>query len=448
MVSTLSDPFYWGVSASSFQSEGSWNADAKGNSIWDIFVKNKLRINSDSAEFYKLFQNDLDLMASMGIRNFRWSVSWPRIFPEGFGRINQAGLDFYDRLTDACLQREITPWVTLYHWDLPAELEKKGGWINRDILNWYCSYTETVVRKLGDRVKNWMALNEPMVFTGAGYFMGVHAPGKKGAANFLPAMHHAALAQAEGIRIIRNNCSRAFAGTTFSTTLFTPASLLFKDIDATKRADALLNRVFIETLLGYGYPVKDLPFLNKLDKWIKSEDENLLMEIPDFAGIQVYTREVIRYSWFTPYLKAQLVDARSRRAEATMMNWEIYPGSISSMIRKFNDYPELPKIIVTENGAAFHDEVIFQEVNDHKRVAYLQNHIKEVLKTIKEGCRVKGYFVWSFTDNLEWAEGYQPRFGLVHVDYSSQKRIIKSSGHWYSHFILEREKHLAALPGT
>jgi beta-glucosidase len=432
--------FVWGVASSAYQTEGAWNVDGKGPSIWDEFSSKRNKILNNeradtAASFYTLHQQDLDIIAALQIKNFRWSVSWPRVIPNGYGHRNHKGIDFYDRLTDECLSRNITPWVTLYHWDLPQALENKGGWTNRNIVDWYSEYVVYVVKKLGDRVKNWMSLNEPLAFTGAGYFLGVHAPGKRGMQNFLPAMHHASLAQAEGIRLVKQYCNNANAGTTFSCTMITPSSENSRDLAAVKRVDALLNRLFIEPLIGRGYPLNDLPFLQRIEKYIKDGDEQKLIAIPDFAGIQNYTREVVSHSWFTPYIQAKIITANSRKVERTAMKWEIYPAALGSMIKKFDAYAEIPSIIVTENGAAFPDTVSDGAVHDFHRTQYLQNHLSEVLSAKKSGYKVNGYFVWSLTDNFEWTEGYHPRFGLVHVDFHSQRRIIKSSGHWYSRFV-------------
>lgn len=361
--------------------------------------------------------------------------------PLGPGFINQRGLDFYDRLTDCCLEYNIDPWATLYHWDLPQELEEKGGWTNRDIVQWFSEYSSIIVNRLGDRVKHWMVLNEPVVFTGAGYFLGVHAPGRKGVDNYLPALHHAALTQAAGIKTIRSVCADAHIGTTFScshVTALNPNNA--DDLIAAKKTDALINRLFIEPLLGYGYPVQTLPFLNKLDKYIKQNDLENLIAIPDFIGIQNYTREVVTHSTLTPYLNAKIIDAKTRDVERTIMNWEIYPESIYEMIKQFNEYKEVKELYITENGAAFKDRVIEGNINDEKRVTYLKSYIEQVLRAKNEGLKIDGYFVWSLLDNFEWSEGYTPRFGIVHVDFETQQRTIKKSGRWYSNFIKEFEE--------
>ena len=279
-----------------------------------------------------------------------------------------------------------------------------------------------------------MILNEPMVFTGAGYFLGIHAPGKRGMDNFLPAIHHSALAQARGITIAQQLRTDLEVGTTFSCSAIHPQTNREKDIKAAQRVDALVNRLFVEPLSGLGYPLEYLPFLKKIENYMHQGDEQALHAKPDFIGIQNYTREVVKHSYFTPYINSSLVNAKKRVKEVTDMEWEVYPQAMHEMLHHFSKY-KFKKIYVTENGAAFPDIVENGNVNDIKRKNYLQSNIAEILKARNEGVNVEGYFVWSFTDNFEWAEGYRPRFGLVHVDYETQKRIIKESGQWYSDFL-------------
>jgi beta-glucosidase len=346
-----------------------------------------------------------------------------------------AGIDFYNRVIDECIKLGIEPWITLYHWDLPFELEKKGGWTNRDIVGWFCDYVSLCISHFGDRIKYWMILNEPMVFTGAGYYLGIHAPGRKGMKNFLPAVHHAALCQAEGGRIVRSLLPDAHVGTTFSSSLIQPKEHTMADIQAADRVDAFLNRMFIEPLAGLGYPLTDLKFLNRLEPYIKSGDEGKLSFDMDFIGVQNYSREIVARSRFTPGLYAKIIKAEKRNVETTVMNWEVYPESIYQMLRKFSKYKNFKEIIVTESGVAFPDVQYKGHVRDAKRKYYLQQYIRQVLKSRQEGINVNGYFIWSLTDNFEWAEGYRPRFGLVYIDFETQERIIKESGYWFSRFL-------------
>jgi beta-glucosidase len=432
--------FTWGVSAAAFQIEGACAADGAGASIWDVFSAKKGKIlNGDkpdiACDFYNQYQNDIDLVKQLNIPNFRFSISWTRILPNGAGEINQAGIDYYNRVIDYCLKQGIEPWVTLYHWDLPHALELKGGWTNREIVDWFTTYVTLCARQFGDRVKHWMVMNEPAVFTGAGYFLGIHAPGKTGLKNFLPAAHHAVLSMAAGGRVLRRLLPDAKIGTTFSCSHIEPYSDKTKDVDAAKRVDAFINRLFIEPVLGLGYPVNDIPALKRIEKYIQPGDEDNLAFDFDFIGIQNYTREIVKYSFFTPYVSAALVKAKERKVPLTAMGWEVYPPSIYHMIKKFNNYPQVKKIYITENGAAFPDRVEDDSVNDPERIEYLQSYLQQVLKAKNEGCRVAGYFIWTLTDNFEWAEGYRPRFGLIYIDFTTQQRIIKSSGHWYAKFL-------------
>jgi beta-glucosidase len=432
--------FKWGVASSAYQVEGALNEEGKGKSVWDVFANSRGKIYQNqngniACDYYHRYPEDLALMNRMNIPNFRFSLSWSRILPYGTKTINQAGIDFYLRVINKCLELGIEPWITLYHWDLPYELEKKGGWTNRDIIGWFSDYAGLCAKLFGDRVNHWMILNEPVVFTGAGYFLGLHAPGRKGLSNFLAAIHHTALCQAEGGRIVRSLLPGARIGTTFSCSLVEPYSNNEIDMIAASRVDALTNRLFAEPLAGLGYPVNDLNFLHRLEPFIKSGDEAKLAFSMDFIGIQNYTREVVKYSRFKPLIWAKVIKAKKRNVETTEMNWEVYPESIYYMLVKFGKYPGFKEIVVTENGAAFPDVVTKGRVRDEKRRVFLEHCISQVLRAKRDGVNVSGYFAWSFTDNFEWAEGYRPRFGLVYVDYETQERIVKDSGLWYSRFL-------------
>ncbi|WKN42633.1 GH1 family beta-glucosidase [Tunicatimonas pelagia] len=435
------DPdFKWGVSTAAYQTEGSIQEDGKGLSIWDEFSNRPGKIynnhNANQAcDFYHRYPEDLSIIQQLGIPNFRFSIAWSRVLPQGVGAPNRAGLDFYDRLVDSCLEQNIEPWITLYHWDLPVALHRRGGWTNRDILNWFTEYVELVVNHFKDRVTQWMVLNEPMVFTGAGYFLGIHAPGKRGMKNFSSAVHHATLCQAEGGRIIRDLHSSAHIGTTFSCSLVEPASANERDVRAAQRVDALLNRLFIEPALGRGYPINQLPALARLEKHMRPGDEQRLKFDFDFIGLQCYTREVIRYSWSMPYIFARQISPQKRAVPTTLMGWEVYADSMYHILTNFYRRYRLKKIIITENGAAFADSVKEGKIDDYERERYLSSHIHACLRAKREGVPLSGYFVWTLTDNFEWAEGYRPTFGLVHVNFQTQERIIKRSGQWYANLV-------------
>lgn len=434
------EDFLWGVSTAAFQIEGAHDSDGKGSSIWDVFTSQKGKIKNGhhaltACDFYNSYQNDIDLIRELNIPNFRFSISWPRIMPTGIHPINQAGIDYYNKIIDSLLASGIEPWITLYHWDLPHALEVKGGWTNRESVSWFSEYVEVCAQYFGDRVKNWMVINEPSVFTGAGYFLGIHAPGRKGITNYLKAMHHVTLATAAGAKILRNRIPEANIGTTFSCTHIEPATANAKDIEAAKRVDTLLNRTFIEPILGLGYPQKDLPVLKKLNNYILEDDLNNLAFDFDFIGLQCYTREVVKSSILTPYIGAELISAEKRNVISTEMGWEVYPPALYHVLKKFNEYKGIRKIIITENGAAFPDTITNGKVFDIKRTHYIQDHLEQILKAKNDGLNVEGYFVWSLTDNFEWAEGYNARFGLIHVDFETQKRTIKNSGLWFKDFL-------------
>lgn len=432
--------FEWGVAIAAYQTEGAHDVDGKGPSIWDVFTSRKGKVKNGhhgqiACGFYHCFKDDIQRVRDLHIPNFRFSVSWPRVMAEGKYPKNQAGIDYYSRIIDFCLECGITPWLTLYHWDLPQALEAKGGWTNRDIVGWFSDYSELCARSFGDRVTNWMVMNEPSVFTGAGYFLGIHAPGRTGLKNFLPAIHHVTLSTSAAGNVLRNISPGANIGTTFSCSYIEPSNLSKSNVAAAKRVDALLNRTFIEPILGLGYPQRDLPVLQKLEKYIKPGDERAMAFDFDFIGLQNYTREIVKSSFFTPYIGASLIKAENRDVPLTEMKWEVYPPAIYHILKKFDAYPQIKKILITESGAAFADTLVNGKVNDAKRVSYLQENLKEVLKARNEGCKVEGYFVWTLTDNFEWAEGYHPRFGLVHIDFETQKRTIKESGYWYKRFL-------------
>jgi beta-glucosidase len=435
--------FKWGVSTAAYQIEGSHDADGKGPSIWDSFVKIPKKIHGGhtgniSCDFYNRSEEDILLLAEMHIPNYRFSISWSRILPLGTGEVNRNGIDFYNRIIDQCLAKNIEPWITLYHWDLPEALHFRGGWTNRDVIDWFGFYVSVCVKYFGDRVKYWMVLNEPMVFTGAGYFLGVHAPGKRGLSNFMSSAHHAAICQAEGGRMIKLLLPQSQVGTTFSYSHVEPYRLTKADISAANRTDVLLNRLFIEPLLGLGYPMKDLNVLNRIEKYMKAGDDSRLAFDMDFIGLQNYTREIVTRSWFVPFVGAKIVKAEKRNVKYTKMGWEVYPESIYHALVRISEYNGIKKIIVTENGAAFHDELKEGRVDDFERVQFLKDHIAQVFRARQQGVPVCGYFVWTFLDNFEWAEGFRPRFGLVHVDYNTLKRTIKTSGRWYREFLTSK----------
>ena len=440
LKSDFGSNFLWGVSASSFQSEGAYNIDGKGISIWDKFSHEKGKIKSAehahiACDFYNNYAEDINHIKSLNFNVYRFSLSWSRILPEGTGKINEKGIEFYHRVIDHCIHSDLIPYVTLYHWDLPQILEKKGGWTNREIINWFSEYVQVCVKEYGDKVNNWMILNEPLSFTGLGYMMGMHAPGRKGIKNFLPAVHHAALCQAEGGRIIRQLYPKANIGTTFSCSFVDPINSRKKNLKAARKIDAILNRLFIEPALGLGYPVNELSFLKSIKKYFKPGDEEKLKFDFDFIGIQNYTRIIAKFSFSMIPLFVKVVSPKTMDVTLNEMKWEVYPEGIYRILKQFGSYKGIKKIIITENGVCFPDVLNDGKINDQQRIQFFKEYLAYVLKAKNEGVKIDGYFVWSATDNFEWAEGYNPRFGLIYIDYVTQKRYIKDSGFWFKDFL-------------
>ena len=433
--------FLWGTATAAYQIEGAWNVDGKSPSVWDHMAhkrpgKIKTRENGDIAcDFYHRYEQDIELMKKMGIPIFRFSLAWTRILPDGTGKVNQAGIDFYNKVIDKCIKEGVEPWITCYHWDLPQTLEDKGGWSNRDSIQWFEEFVDVSTKAFGDRVKNWMVFNEPMAFTMLGYMLGWHAPGKVNFKKFYKSVHHVTMSHGAGGRVIRKNVKNANVGTTFSCSSVETLKHNKANDKAVTRADVMINRLFVEPILGMGYPVKDLPALKHVIKHMQPGDEEKMKFDFDFIGVQNYTRIVVKSLLLVPMIGAINVAPKKLGHDITEMNWEVYPEGIYKVIKKFAAYPNIPKLIVTENGAAFKDELVNGEINDTKRVQFLKDYLAQVLKAKKEGVNLGGYFIWSFLDNFEWAEGYRPRFGIVGVDFATQQRTIKASGKWYSEFL-------------
>ncbi len=431
--------FKWGVASSSYQTEGAWNLDGKGESNWDYFSRIPGKIergeNADiAADFYHRYAEDIDLIKSMNFKVFRFSVSWPRILPEGTGQVNRKGLDFYHRVIDKCLSVDIEPWITLYHWDMPEVLEKQGGWTNRKIIDWFSEYADIVTREYGSKVKNWMVINEQLSFTGNGYMQGGFPPGKKSIKAFMKSVHYSVLCNAEGGRIIRKNVPGANIGTTFANTYVEPVDQKKKNIEAAARMDAIMNRLFIEPCLGLGYPEDTMPILKKMRPLYEDGDEaNMIFDF-DFIGVQYYFRTIAKKS-IMPGLRAKEILASERGVPANEMEGEIYPEGLYQILKKYSRYKGIRNLIVTENGTCVPDILQNGSVHDKERIDYFRNHLSAVLKAKREGVNVNGYFVWSPTDNFEWDKGYRTRFGLVYIDFQTLNRYIKDSGLWFKEFL-------------
>jgi beta-glucosidase len=430
--------FIWGVATSAYQTEGGRHLGGKQDSIWDTFTNSRKFKNGNgnkATDFYHKYEKDIKLIKELNLGSFRFSISWARIFPDGIGEPNPDGVEFYHKVIDCCLANEIEPWITLYHWDLPQALQNMGGWTNREILNWFSHYAEFCSKEFGPKVKKWFVLNEPMSFIGLGYFMGIHAPGKKGLRYFLPAAHHATLCQAEGGRVLRKNIPDAQIGTTFSCSVVRPKNIWLRHVNAAKRLDALLNRFFIEPSLGLGYPTDVIPGLKRIEKYYQPGDEEMMKFDFDFIGIQYYFRIVAQYSLLPPILFANQIPAEKRNVKINNMGMEIYPKGLMKMLEKFSQYKGVKEIYISESGVCFDEELIDGKVNDKNRIQYFKKTFKICRKAIKRGINLKGYFIWTLVDNFEWADGFKPRFGIVFNNFNTQKRTIKKSGQWIKEFL-------------
>ena len=423
--------FTFGVATSSYQIEGAYQADGRGPSIWDTFARQPGRIADGSTgdvacDHYHRWETDLDLIASLGVDAYRFSVAWPRIQPTGQGQALSAGLDFYERLTDGLIARGIEPHVTLYHWDLPQALQDRGGWAARDTAQRFADYAALVAGRLGDRVRSYATLNEPWCSSVLSYEIGHHAPGLQDRALALAAAHHLMLGHGLALPELRRLAPGAECGVVLNLGPQVPQSSSEADQAAARLADGRLNRWFLDPLLRGEYPEDVWTACGADVPDLRSGDLEVIARPLDFLGINYYTRGVI---------SAQGADVPPG-APVTDMGWEIYPQGLSELlVRLRGDYPQLPPVVITENGAAFADVLSEGAVHDEERVSYLQTHLGAVLSALSAGVDVRGYFAWSLMDNFEWAFGYEKRFGLVYVDYETQRRVVKDSGLWYRDFL-------------
>ena len=430
--------FAWGAATAAYQIEGGWDADGRGVSIWDVFSHTRGRVRGGetgdvACDHYNRWREDIDLMAELGLGAYRFSVSWPRVLADGVGRLNPAGLDFYDRLVDALLERSIEPFVTLYHWDLPAALQERGGWASASMPDWFSEYARVVAARLGDRVRSWITLNEPQVFAFHGYGRGLHAPGLRDWGTALRAAHHALVAHWAGTAAVRSVVPDARVGIAIDLRDVQPATDSEQDRAAAARVDAGSQRWFLDPLFGRGYPPEQVAAYGALLDGIDTGEVANRSERLDFLGVNYYTRELIRDSRRGPF---RATAAAVRGAPVTSMGWEVYPDGLTHVLASLHRDYAPSALYVTENGAAFPDTVAPDgTVADTSRLDYLRRHLAATARAMEQGAPVRGYFVWSLMDNFEWAEGFSKRFGIVRVDYETQARTIKASGRWYAALI-------------
>jgi beta-glucosidase len=437
--------FLFGVATSAYQIEGAADEDGRGPSMWDTFCQIPGAVTHGdtgaiACDHYHRVDADLDLLASLGLTAYRFSIAWPRIVPDGTGTVNQKGLDFYRRLVDGLHARGIEPMATLFHWDLPQPLQDAGGWANRDTVAHFCEYAQVVLDALGDVVPRWATINEAFCSAMIGHLEGRHAPGISDLSSALAAAHHLLLAHGQAVGIARRTAPGTQVGITHLLSDIAPASASEADHAAARRLDGCENRWFLDPVLRGTYPADMLDWYGRqvpLD-FIRDGDLPVVAAPTDFLGVNYYETKTVADDPAEPYHHARVLPTVS--PSRTAGGLDARPAGLGRILRRVHDYTALP-LYITENGAAFHDYVNPEGgVDDVERVAYLDDHFGEVLAAIQAGVDVRGFFVWSFLDNFEWADGYSRRFGLVYVDFGTQARLPKASARWYQQLI-------AAQPG-
>jgi beta-glucosidase len=428
--------FIWGTSTSAYQIEGAWDEDGKGKSIWDVFshVPGKVINNENgdvAADHYHRWHEDVDLINALHLNAYRFSISWTRILPDGNRTVNQKGLDFYSRLIDRLLELGIQPFPTLFHYDLPQALQDLGGWPARDTALRFGEYAGVLGKAFGDRIQYWITHNEPFVTAVVGYYLGIHAPGIQDLAATIQSMHHLLLSHGLAVQALRESTRPgAQIGAALNLSTVMPASEDEQDLQAAARFDAFLNRMILDPLYFSRYPAELEPLFMATMSANLSDDLKIISIPTDYLGVNYYSRTVVKHDPNIPILEASEVHPTGN--EYSMM-WEIYPEGLHDLlVRVQKDYTP-PYILITENGVPVPEDIDFDgRIRDERRIRYLRAHLIQTKRAMDAGVPVKGYFVWSLMDNFEWALGYRPRFGLIHVDFKTQERIIKDSGHWFS----------------
>lgn len=438
--------FLWGAAASSYQIEGAVSEDGRGECIWTRFSHTPGKVkNGDTGdracEHYQRYREDIALMGSLGLMSYRFSIAWPRIFPAGTGTVNAAGLDFYSRLVDELLKAGITPFATLYHWDLPQALQDRGGWANPDSVKWFADYVDVMTRALGDRVNHWITHNEPWVIAFLGNYLGIHAPGIKDLPTALKVAHHVLISHGEAVPVIRANVPNAHAGITLNLYPIYPNSASADDQLAAQLQDGYANRWFLDPVYKGHYPTDMVELFGSALDGIDLSAVRVASVPTDFLGVNYYSRTLVTYDPAELFKNKHVKPADSAY---TSMDWEVYPQGLTDILVRLKREYAVPAIYITENGAAYPDpDPQDGVVEDPDRTAYYVGHLDAIADALAQEVPVKGYYAWSLMDNFEWAEGYEQRFGIVHVDFETQQRTPKRSALYYRDRIhAERAKAL------
>ncbi len=446
MNASFPTDFLWGCATSAYQIEGSTLTDGAGPSIWHRFCHTPGCVQDGdtgdiACDHYQRAESDVELMRAMRLNAYRFSIAWARVLPGGFGHANAAGIGFYDRLVDRLLQNGIQPMATLYHWDLPAALDDRGGWLNPDVAHWFADYATLMFRRLGDRVPMWVTINEPWVVMDGGYLQGVLAPGHRNRYEAPLVTHHLLLAHASAVQAYRAE-HRQKIGLVVNLEPKYPATQSEADLAATRRADAYMNRQYLDPVLLGSYPdeLREC-FGDAWPEWPQSDLEFIRQPL-DFLGVNYYTRSVVQHDDKAWPLRASAV--RQPQHAYTETRWEVYPQGLTDTLLWLKTRYSAAPLYITENGAAFYDppSVDSEVLEDPLRADYLRKHLRAVHSAMQQGVDVRGYFAWSLLDNLEWAYGFSKRFGMIHVDFATQRRTLKRSAHVYRRII---ESHGAVL---
>ena len=425
--------FAWGTATAAFQIEGATREDGRGESIWDRFAATPGKIatgetGDPACDSYHLYKDDVALMRQMNLNGYRFSIAWPRVVPSGDGPVNPAGLDYYDRVLDELLAAGITPYVTLYHWDLPQALQDKGGWANRATIDAYVRYVDATVARLGDRIKQWSTFNEPWCVSILSNWLGEHAPGLRDLKTALMVAHNLLVAHGKAVPVIRQRCPDGEVGIVLNFEAAHPAT----DTDADARLARVhhdhFNRWFLDPIMGRGYPKEGWEAYGADVPAVQPGDMETIHVPIDFLGVNYYTRHVFH----DPTVPGGKVLHQRDENAVSARGWEIYPQGLYDLLTTLHRDYHLSKLLVTENGMACFDELTPQgRVHDPERIAFIKGHLEAILKAIGEGVNVRSYFCWSLMDNFEWACGTSSRFGLAYTKFDTQERILKDSGHWY-----------------
>jgi len=440
--------FLFGTATAAFQIEGSPRFDGKGASIWDTFTHKPGKVitgeNADVAcETYANPERDLALISELGFNAYRFSIAWSRVLPEGRGRVNQKGMDYYSRLVDSLLARNILPFITLFHWDTPQVLQDLcGGFAGRDMAFYFADYAEIVVKALGDRAKHWITLNEPWEHAAFGHLLGIHAPGRHNPFVYFRAAHHQLLGHGLAVERIRSASPDARVGITLSLTPIYPVTEKSKDAAAARVANQFFNDFYLDGIFKGSYPDPLWKKIGIARPRVDAEDMSIISRPVDFLGVNYYSREFARAAWYVPFLGAWVDEVDTGGKEAVVNGYqytdtgrEVYPPAFYELLMRLKNEYGNPLMYITENGASFTDTLENGRVHDPLRVSFLEGYMNAAATAIQDGVNLKGYFIWSLMDNFEWNNGFSKRFGLTYVDHTTQERTIKDSGYWVKKMI-------------